>query len=121
MTSTDERMRLLRLIENGQLTAEEGARLMGAIDGLGRQPRPHKAQWVRVRITDLRSQRQKVNVHIPVGLMAIGIKLGARLATSRGRGVDIDALLESIRSGAIGKLADIEDIEDGERLEVFVE
>ena len=121
MANSEERMRILRLIENGQLTAEEGARLLGAMDGQSRPSRPHRAQWVHVRITDLRSNRQKVNVNIPVGLISIGIKLGARLATRGGHSVNIDELLEAIRSGAVGKLADIEDIEDGERLEVYVE
>ncbi len=121
MANTEERMRILRLIENGQLTAEEGARLLGAMDDRPRPSRASRAQWVRVRITDLRSNRQKVNVNIPVGLIGIGVKLGARLSAGNGHKVDMDELLETIRSGATGKLIDIEDIEDGERLEVFVE
>lgn len=121
MASTEERMRILRLIENGQLTAEEGARLLGAMDDSVRPARPTRAQWVRIRVTDLKSNRQKVNVNIPVGLISIGIKLGARFASSSTNNVDLDHLIEAIRQGATGKLVDVEDLEDGERIEIIVE
>jgi hypothetical protein len=121
MTSTEERMRILRMIENGQLTAEEGARLLGAMDDTARPPRPVQSQWVHVRVTDLRNNRQKVNVNIPVGLIGIGLKLGARFALRNGESVNMEQVLESIRNGARGKLVDIEDLEEGERLELIVE
>ena len=121
MATIEERMRILRLIENGQLTAEEGARLLGAMEDRPTTASPSQARWVRVRVTDLRSNRQKVNINIPVGLLGIGVKLGARLTAGRDSAVDLEELMQSIRRGAQGKLVDIEDLEDGERLEVFVE
>jgi hypothetical protein len=121
MASTEERMRILRLIENGQLTAEEGARLLGAMDDGSRPARPSRAQWVRIRVTDVKTNRQKVNVNIPVGLISIGVKLGARFASSANNNVNLDELMEAIRGGATGKLVDIEDMEDGERVEIIVE
>ncbi len=121
MATTEERMRILRLIENGQLTAEEGARLLGAMDDNARPARQARAQWVRIRVTDMKSNRQKVNVNIPVGLIGIGLKLGARFASSANNSVNMDQLMEAIRQGATGKLVDMEDLEDGERVEIIVE
>ena len=121
MPTPEERMRILRLIENGQITAEEGARLLGAMDESSRQERPAQSQWVRVRITDLRTSRQKVNVNIPVGLIGIGLKLGARFSIRHDSNVDMEHVLESIRHGARGKLVDIEYLEEGERVELIVE
>jgi hypothetical protein len=120
MAGSEERMRILRLIENGQLTAEEGARLLGAMDD-PRPARAARAQWVRIRVTDVKSNRQKVNVNIPVGLISIGLKLGARFASSANNNVNLDDLMEAIRHGATGKLVDLEDLEDGERIEIIVE
>lgn len=121
MASAEERMRILRLVESGQLTAEEGARLLGAVDDTQRTSRPARAQWVRIRVTDVKSNRQKVNVNIPVGLIGIGVKLGARFASSKSNMVNLDQVMEAIRQGATGKLIDLEDLEDGERVEIIVE
>ncbi|MBM7846015.1 SHOCT-like domain-containing protein [Herpetosiphon giganteus] len=119
--ATEERMRILRLIENGQLTAEEGARLLGVMEPNNRISRPQRAQWVRIRVTDLKSNHHKINVNIPVGLISIGLKLGARFASNKHTTLNFDEMLEAIRGGMTGKIVDMEDLEDGERIEIVVE
>ncbi|ABX05859.1 MAG TPA: hypothetical protein DEF47_09085 [Herpetosiphon sp.] len=119
--ATEERMRILRLIENGQLTAEEGARLLGVMEPNNRVSRPPRAQWVRIRVTDLKSNHHKINVNIPVGLISIGLKLGARFASNKHTTLNFDEMLEAIRGGMTGKIVDMEDLEDGERIEIVVE
>lgn len=103
--ATEERMRILRLIENGQLTAEEGARLLGVMEPNNRVSRPPRAQWVRIRVTDLKSNHHKINVNIPVGLISIGLKLGARFASNKHTTLNFDEMLEAIRGGMTGKLS----------------
>jgi hypothetical protein len=122
MSSSDERLRILRLIESGQVKAEEGAQL---IDALGESATRDRARAgvrpsiLRVRVTDLSSHRQKVNVTIPVSLIDIGIKLGARLFP-RG-GPTIEELRRVLESGTTGRVFDLQDLEEGERVEIFVE
>lgn len=41
MTTTDDRLRILRMIEQGQISAEEGARLLEAITDGAARTRPH--------------------------------------------------------------------------------
>jgi len=50
----------------------------------------------------------------------VGLKLGARFVPS-GSGVDYDEIMTAIKSGASGKIADIEDVESGEHVEIWVE
>ncbi len=128
MATTDERLRILKMIEQGQISAEDGARLLEAL-GSAEQPRlsgPYttpssgSARWLRVRVTDLASGKHKVNVNIPMGLVNVGLKMGARFAPEM-EGIDIDQLTQLIRSGATGKLIEVEDTADGERVEIFVE
>lgn len=129
MATTDERLRILKMIEQGQITAEDGARLLEALSS-AEQPRlmpPYNntmssgsARWLRVRVTDLSTGKHKVNVNIPMGLVNVGLKMGARFAPEM-EGVDIDQLTQLIRSGATGKLIEVEDAADGERVEIFVE
>jgi hypothetical protein len=74
-----------------------------------------EARWFRVRVTDLATGKTKVNVNIPMGLVNVAIKAGARFAP----GLDseqMQALAEGLRSGAVGKIIDATDEEDGERV-----
>ncbi len=55
-----------------------------------------------------------------MGLVNVGIKMGARF-TPEVEGIDFDELVGSIRGGAQGKVMDVIDEEEGERVEIFVE
>ncbi len=125
MATVEERMRILKMVEEGQISAEEGAKLLAALSGSSRRQQPSattasQAKWFRVRVMDLNSGRSKVNVNIPMSLVNVGIKMGARFAPEV-EGLDFDELMEAIRSGAQGKIVDIVDEEDGERVEIFIE
>ena len=127
MASTEERMQILKMIEEGTISAKEGAELLRALDkGKPRSqaPEPLKGssnpRWFRVRVTDMENGRNKVNVNIPVGLVNVGLKMGARFAPEV-EGVDFEEIMEAIRSGQQGKIMDVTDEEGGERVEIFVE
>lgn len=127
MATNEERMRILKMIEQGQVSAEDGARLLEALSAGERRRSldsptvsPSSARWFRVRVTDLRTGKNKVNVNIPMGLVNVGLKMGARFAPEM-EGVDLDQINEMVKAGATGKLVEIEDQEDGERVEIFVE
>jgi len=123
MALSDERMRILSLIENGQVTAEEGAKLLAALrsstkedSDLG-QARP---RWFRVRVTDLKTGRSKVNINIPMALVNVAVKMGARFVPES-EDIDLEALAEAIRSGQQGKILEVTDQDEAEYVEIFVE
>jgi hypothetical protein len=123
MSLHDERMQILNMIQSGQVSAEEGAKLLAALKaGAKGTPPAEGAQprWFRVRITDLKSGKSKVNVNIPMSLVNVGMKMGARFVPEA-EGVDYEELAAAIRSGAQGKVVDVEDEESGEHVEIFVE
>ena len=66
------------------------------------------------------SGRNKINVNIPMGLVNVGIKMGARFAPEM-EGVEYEQIIEAIHSGQQGKIMDVTNDEDGERVEIFVE
>jgi len=116
-------MRILSLIENGQVTAEEGAKLLAALrsstkedSDLG-QARP---RWFRVRVTDLKTGRSKVNINIPMALVNVAVKMGARFVPES-EDIDLEALAEAIRSGQQGKILEVTDQDEAEYVEIFVE
>lgn len=113
----DERDRILQMVAAGQVTAAEAAQLL---DALADERERTRNRTVRVRVTDLSSNRTKINVTIPVGLLQVGLRLGARLAPQLS-GAALDELLLTITAGTTGRLLDLQDMEEGERLEIFVE
>ena len=86
MVTADERMRILKMISTKQITAAEGAGLLVGAAGRSQRPRRRAAtslarrRWLRVRVTDRLSGRTKVNVNLPIGLVDVGLKMGARFA-----------------------------------------
>jgi hypothetical protein len=123
MATTEERMKILKMIEEGKVSAEEGAKLLAAlasanhpISGLSASG----AKWLRVRVTDVNTGRSKATVQIPISLMEAGMKIGAHFAPEID-GVNMDQLMEALRTGMTGKIIDVTDDEDGEHVEIFVE
>jgi len=127
MATTEERLQILKMIEEGKISAAEGAELLRALDTKNERNQPMEPmkgtsnpRWFRVRVTDMQTGRNKVNVNIPMGLVNVGIKMGARFAPEI-EGAQFDSIMEAVRSGQLGKIMDITDDEDGERVEIFVE
>lgn len=129
MTTSDERLRILKMVEQGKISAEDGSRLLEALSTADRRrsqaaypsaPAAGAGRWLRVRVTDARTGRNKVNVTIPMGLVDVGLKMGARFAPEM-EGFDLAQLAEMVKSGATGKLVEVQDREDGELVEIFVE
>lgn len=128
MANVEERMKILKLIEEGKISAEEGAKLLSALSdsrrGMPAAPRssssPGGARMLRVRVTDTRTGRSKASVQIPLALVDAGLKIGAHFAPEV-QGVDMSNVMEALRMGVTGKIIDVTDEEDGEHVEIFVE
>ena len=123
MATTEERMKILKMIEEGKVSAEEGAKLLAALASANRAAgglSASGAKWLRVRVTEVSSGRSKATVQIPISLMEAGMKIGAHFAPEID-GVNMDQLMEALRTGMTGKIIDVTDDEDGEHVEIFVE
>ncbi len=126
MSSTNERAEILRQVEDGKLSATEGIQLLNSLDKAPRPTLPPqsplntKGRWLRIRVTNLTTQAPKVNVNLPLGLISTGLRIGQRYAPEL-RDVDWDNVLDEIRQGANGKLVDVEDLNDNEHVEIFVD
>ncbi|MGC8873024.1 MAG: SHOCT-like domain-containing protein [Chloroflexia bacterium] len=113
----EERMRILRMLESGQIRAEEAAELLAALE---KRTESTQGRWLHVRVTDRTTGREKVHVNVPLGLVDVAIRMGARFAP-RTSSVDPQEILEAIRSGVAGKIVEVEDLESGEHVEIFVD
>ena len=131
MASTEERMRILMMIQEGKISAAEGARLIEALDDLSEpavpaapsssgSPTGKKPRYLRVLITDTDTGKARVNVRLPVSLINSGMRMGARFAPEI-EGLEMEDLNAWLNSGEVGQIVDIFDDEDGEHIEVFLE
>lgn len=129
MTTSEERRKVLRMVHDGKISAEEGLKLLEALGEV--RPRSEArptvptaptpgARWFRVRVTDTSTGRVRVNLRLPITVVSAGFKLGARFSPEV-EGLDMNVLMESIRSGETGRIVDVLDNEDGEHVEVFLE
>ncbi len=122
MSTSDERIRILKLIEAGQISAEEGARLLETLEHDASRPRAAtaRARSLRIQVTDLATRRQKANVVIPISLVGVGLKLGARLFP-RATAEVADDIRRAIDVGEAGRIFDMQDLEENERIEIVIE
>jgi hypothetical protein len=126
MATTEERMQILRMVAEGTITAEEGAKLLAALEP-DRVPQRHslagepsQPRWFRVRVTDLETGRNKVNVNLPMSLVEVGTRMGARFSPEL-EDLDFHDIIDQVKSGAQGKIVEVEDMDGGERVEIYVE
>ncbi len=129
MATSEERMQILKMVENKQISAEDGAKLLAALEDKDRKgdatvapPSPStQGRWFHVRVTDLKTGKRKVNVNIPLGLVDVGLRMGAKFAPAGLEGLDMNQIMAAIKSGGEGKIVDVEDEEENEHVEIFVE
>ncbi len=136
----EERLEILRLVENQTITAEEASRLLEALDRSDRArqdtlaftpgpqappfgfvPPPERPRRpgrnVRIRITDTAEDETKLNLVLPHPLLEAGLKMAKRFAPDHL--LDAKDIRESIDVGFEGPILDIHD--GDQRVEIVVE
>jgi len=124
MATNEERLKILKMIDEGKITAEEGAKLLSALSESRKTqvrkstPRvPGSPRWLRIRVTDMVTGRAKATVNLPLGLVDAGLNIASQYAPD----IAFDQLVDAINEGAEGKIIDVMDEEDGEHVEIFIE
>ena len=106
MVTAEERMQILNMLAEGKISAGEAAQLLKALEE-GSRPKPPPSpqpRWFKVKVTDVATGKEKVNVAIPMGLVNVGIKMGARFAPEV-EGVNFDEVISSIKEGPTAALS----------------
>jgi len=124
MATPDERMKILRMLEEGKLSAEEASRLLRALAKSNPEAHPSDqdgdSKWMRIRVTDLDGDRAAVNVNLPMRLVNVALRLGAQFIPEE-EDIDLEELAEALKDGLTGKIVDVIDEEEGRQVEIYVE
>ena len=124
--SNEERMKILSMLEEGKISAEEAAKLIDAVEP---DPAQHVTVTARsgsaklhVRVTDAMTEDTKVNFAVPLSLARFVASLvpERELAKLGDYGVDLDEIQEAIDTGAVGTVLEIDD-DDGHHIVVWID
>ncbi len=125
----EEKLRILKMVEDGKISADEAARLIEALEKSENRPseRDLKRRWLRVNVT--KDGEQKVNLRVPLALLKFGFQFapmamqhGMKKKQAKAERIreKMEARIERAREKARAKLekklgpdADIEGILDG--------
>lgn len=125
MAISEERRKVLQMVEEGKLTPEDGARLLAAL-GSADEPASSAApstpssagngRHFRIRVSNAATGKQRVTVNIPLGLVDFGL----RMVPANDK-FDAEALRRAIQEGMTGRIVEVFDDEKGERVEIFID
>ena len=127
---SQEKLKILEMIQNKIITPTEGADLLNALDKdekiEAKAARKNAFKMFKIRI--LSNDGDRVNVQIPLEFAKVALKS----QNKRGKvmkldklndmnvDIDFDAILDLIESGTLGKIVDIES-GDGDKVEIVIE
>lgn len=119
----EERNRILTMVETGQVSASQAAQLLDTLATRQKQtelqPRNHT---LRIWISDTsgRHSNMKMTATLPVPLVSLSLRMLSRFAPQMNENT-VQHIIEAIERGATGRVLDVQDLEEGKRLEIFVE
>ncbi|SET18376.1 SHOCT-like domain-containing protein [Anaerobranca gottschalkii] len=118
----EEKLQVLKMIEEGKITAEEGIKLLAAVEQRDWESveGERKAKYLYIRVEDLHTGRKKVNLKVPFFLVNFGMKFLPKEAegvTQR----DLERVIEIARHGGLGEVLEVVDDEDGIKVKMWVE
>lgn len=125
MISSDERLKILNMIQADKLSVDDGAMLLAALESKPRfSPTARTARssprTFKVRVSSLQTGKTKINALIPMSLVDAGLGIASSFPTSIDED-SIDQIRSAFQNEITGKIIDVIDEENGEYVEVFIE
>ncbi len=129
MTTSEEKYKVLKMVEQGTIKAEEAGKLLDVLEksSIGDGPSNEagdvsfrSGKWLKIKVTDINSGKTRVNIRLPISLISSGIKLGMKFVPEA-EGIDAVKIMDAIRDGGVGKIVDAVEDDDHERVEIWVE
>ena len=121
MATSEERLKILQMIQDGKISAEDGAKLLSAISQNAQTQktrtasRNRESRYMRVRVTDMNSGKTKVSVNLPLGLVDAGLNIASNFMPDMSADAS-ENIRDAIHEGLTGKIVDVM-----EHIEIFIE
>ena len=116
----NEKLQILKLVQEGKVTPDEATKLLQALEGKSADSVVSTvgSKLLRIRVTEAKGT--KVNVNVPMSLVEAAVAIGVKFIPEEElRGVDLNAVIEAIRQGVTGKIVEVDSEEA--KVEISVE
>lgn len=143
MSNEATRKDILDLLSRGKINVDEAAALLaeeGDVPSAETEPMvkakvPEQAlavtkadvaatgnppSWLKVRVRNLETGKNKVTVNLPIGMVRFGLRVAGKF-TPEVNGVDLDEMTEMIATGSSGMIVEVEDNDSNEQVLVYLE
>lgn len=134
MGLSEEKIKILKMLEEGKINAEDAAKLIEALENSENEEKDTGfaaagANAVKagtsliIKVTDISTGKVKVNLTIPIRLAHFAkmlVPASEKFRLER-HGVNLDELFDTLGAGKIGKILEVEDETDGQRIEIRIE
>lgn len=111
--SNDTTLRILRMVSEGKITAEEAERLLAAIDGA----RP-EAKKITVMVFEDDSQKPKVRINLPISLARFAMQFVPSEVLDK-QEIPTEEILRALEEAQPGKVFEVKD-DEGKRVEIYL-
>jgi len=118
----EEKLQVLKMIEEGKITAEEGVKLLAAVETeeQAKNTSSTSAKYLMIKVEDLYSGRKKANIKIPFFL----VNFGLRFIPKEAKGVtqeELNQLIQMAKMGKTGETLEVMDEDDSVRVKIWLE
>ncbi len=144
MSDEATRKDILDLLSRGKINVDEAAELLageGDIASAETEPEPVKANlptdalavtkadvaannkppsWLKVRVRNLETGKNKVTVNVPIGMVQFGLRVAGKF-TPEVNDVNLNEMSEMIATGASGTIVEVEDNDSNEQVLIYIE
>lgn len=80
-----------------------------------------RPRWLKIRVRDLGTGRNKVSVTLPLGLVNFGLGIARRFGAEFDDEYRVDEIWQMVKEGQRGVLIDVEDEEDNEQVQIYLD
>jgi hypothetical protein len=80
-----------------------------------------RPRWLKIQVAQLSTGRNKVNVTLPLGIVNFGLGIARRFGADFDDDYPVEELWRMMKEGERGVLVDVEDEEDDERVQIYID
>ena len=120
----EDELKILKMIEAGTITAEEGSKLLEAIQASEKKRQTGKKtlKTVKLLIRD-EKESQDVEVRLPLAIFKAGFKIGGKFSPELNQvmnEINYDEIIQNIQEGVAGEVTTVV-TKDGHTIKIYVE
>ena len=115
----EEVLRIMKMVEEGKLTAKEAEKLIDALN-ISTPAERGGRRFFKINIED--SKGDRVNVALPLGLVKFARKFipDKELERLEAKGIDLDDIVDTLETGDESELVNVQSA-NGETIKIWIE